>query len=751
MTSSFTRLAAVALLCSAVAVSVSSAQTVATVVNFNGPNGINPQSALVEGSDGNYCGTTFNGGFSNYGTIFRITPGGTLTLLHSFSNHPDGARPWSALIQATDGNFYGTTSLGGTLGGGSVFVMNSSGAVTILHSFGGSGPTIPYGGLVQGTDGNLYGTTSAGGSTNHGTVYKITPSGTLTVLYSFAGTDGAAPYGTLIEGSDGNFYGTTWQGGAANMGTVFSVTPDGTLTTLYSFSGADGNQPYAGLVQGSDGNFYGTTFLGGANGNGTVFQITSAGTLTTLHSFCAPSNCDDGSHPYASLIQGADGSFYGTASLGGRPGLGTAFKVTSGGVFTTVHAFSSLEGRYPRAPLVPGASGTFYGTTYSGGGSNSGTVFVLSPTPFQLVTVPPCRLLDTRNSSPITGGTAQSFDLRQLAQDNGCADLSAASVYSLNVTLVPINNSPVSYLTIWPAGQPRPTISTMNSLDGRTKANAAIVSGGTGGQVSVFVTQTANVLLDISAYFTPATPSTLAFYPLAPCRVADTRGGQGPYLHGGQERDFAVRQSSCGIPPNAQAYSLNFTVLPHNSPKLDYLTVWPAGQSQPAVSTLNNPTGTYVANAAIVAAGTGGNVAVYPSQDTDLLIDINGYFGTNAVGALSLYPAVPCRVLDTRHVGSGQPFNGTLNPPVDVPNSGCAVPTAAHAYVFNTTVVPSGFLGYLTLWPDSEGQPTVSTLNAIDGAITSNMSVVPVVDGKIDAYASGLTQLILDITNYFAQ
>jgi hypothetical protein len=149
-----------------------------------------------------------------------------------------------------------------------------------------------------------------------------------------------------------------------------------------------------------------------------------------------------------------------------------------------------------------------------------------------------------------------------------------------------------------------------------------------------------------------------------------------------------------------------------------------------------------------VAAGTNGEISVYPDANTNLVIDINGYFAAPGKGGLSLYPAVPCRVIDTR--GGNGAFSGLLSPPVDVVDSICAPPSTARAYVFNATVVPVGVLGYLTLWPDGEGQPVVSTLNAIDGAISSNMAIVPTTNGKIDAYASGITQLILDISSYFA-
>jgi hypothetical protein len=327
------------------------------------------------------------------------------------------------------------------------------------------------------------------------------------------------------------------------------------------------------------------------------------------------------------------------------------------------------------------------------------------------------------------------------------------------VTAVPSSN--LGYLSIWPTGEPIPLVSTLNSPDGRIKANAAIVPGGYQDAVSVYVTNTSQVIIDIDGYFAPVSGSTLAFYPLTPCRVADTRDttkppGLGPpFLSGKAQRDFPVLLSSCiptGITP--AAYSFNFTAVPYPQygDPLGYLELWPKGQMpQNPVSTLNNTTGTIVANAAIVPAGTGGEITAYPSADTQLLIDINGYFApAGAPGALSLYPAVPCRVIDTRKVGSGQPFTGTLAPPVDVVDSPCGPPPAAKAYVFNATVIPTGSLGYLTLWPDGTPQPIVSTLNAVDGALTNNMAIVPSSNGKVDAFANGLTQLILDMSSYFA-
>jgi hypothetical protein len=380
------------------------------------------------------------------------------------------------------------------------------------------------------------------------------------------------------------------------------------------------------------------------------------------------------------------------------------------------------------------------------------------PVALQFVPVTPCRVVDTRGANgpfggpAIVGGTSRDFAIAQ----GPCPGIpSNAAAYSLNVTVAPQGH--LNYLTGWPTGFTRPQVSLMNSFDGRTKADAAILPAGqnSSGQnsISIYVTNTANVILDIDGYFITPGSGTLAFFSLPPCRVVDTRGANGPLggpaLVNRQVRDFPILQSSCGIPSYAQAYSLNVTALPKNQQPLGYLTAWPAGSPQPVVSTLNAPTGVTTANAAIVPAGASGDIDVYPSgNDTDLLIDINGYFAApSSPGTpLSLYTFNPCRVLDTR--GSGGAFNGRMT--INVVNSPCDVTGAAKGYVLNATVLPSGALGYLTLWPDGQGQPTVSTLNAPDGAVTSNMAIVPTTNGSIDAYASALTQLILDISSYFA-
>jgi hypothetical protein len=730
--------------------------------------------------------------------------------------------------------------------------------------------------------------------------------------------------------------------------------------------------------------------------------------------------------------------------------------------------------------------------------TQAATVNAVFSEPLQFVGVTPCRVVDTRNQDgqfggpPLQGRAQRSFSIPQGA----CNIPSSALAYSLNITVVP--QGPLGYLTVWPTGQSQPLVSTMNSPDGRIKANAAIVPAGTDGGVSFYVTNTTNLVVDINGYFETAGNGTLQFFALPPCRVIDTRNPTdplgGPFLSSGVQRDFPVQNSLCiptsnvvgallgngdgslqgevnypagalavaaavgdfngdGKPdlitansyinavgvllgngngtfqapvmagannfPNAlatgdfnhdgkldlavanrssndvsvllgngdgtlraavnypvggsprgvavgdfngdhqvdlvtanadgnsvsvlinngdgtfqpavnyptavspyavvvadfngdgkadlatanlvannvsvligngdgtfqpavnyavhvnprslvaadfrhdgkmdvatandgsndvsvllgngngtfqaaanyaagaepislvavdlngdskldlavantsgnnvgvligngngtfqaglpyatgdvplsvatadfngdgkpdlvlaqgdgfnhlpQAYSFNVTVVPHQpGQELGYLTLWPQGLGRPVVSTLNNLTGTVVANAAIVPAGSGGGISAYPASDTDLVVDINGYFAAPAGTGLSLYPIPPCRAADTRN-NHGQPFTGEKT--VNVVGSPCAPPSNAQGYVFNATVAPQGSLGYLTLWPDGQTRPLASTLNAIDGFLTSNMAIVPTSNGSIDAYAAGLTHLVLDISSYFA-
>lgn len=355
------------------------AQTFTTLLDFNGTSGAGGTS-LVQGSDGNFYGTTGTGGTSNAcasgcGTIFKLTPSGALTTLHSFEQ-TDGGNP-IGLVEAADGNFYGATSAGGTNGHGTIFKITPSGALTTLHRFvgtDGSNPSGTFVGLVQASDGDLYGVTSAGGANNSctsgcGTIFKISLAGALTTLFSFDQSNGSSPIG-LFQGADGNFYGITSAGGTNGDGTVFEFTQAGALTTLHRFVGTDGSSP-AGLVQGADGNFYGIGG-GGAYGDGTVFKITATNELTTLYEF----NGENGSGP-SWLMQGSDGNLYGTSGAGGPNSDGSIFKISPAGTLTTLLYFNGADGKKPTG-LVQATDGSFYGTTSGGGPDSDGTVFKLS-------------------------------------------------------------------------------------------------------------------------------------------------------------------------------------------------------------------------------------------------------------------------------------------------------------------------------------------------------------------------------------
>jgi uncharacterized repeat protein (TIGR03803 family) len=375
---------AVALLGVATAIA-SPAQTFTTLVNFNYTNGASPYfMSLVQGTDGNLYGTTESGGANGLGTVFKVTPTGTLTTLYSFcakTNCTDGSVPFGGLVLGTDGNFYGTTSEGGIsadpCGGdcGTVFKITPAGKLTTLHSFDSTDGETPYGPLVQATNGNFYGTTQSG------TVYSITSGGTFTTVL----TAGAGGY-ALIQATNGIFYGA---GVGGPDGMVFSVTSAGTLTTLFTFDSTDGSGPFGPLVQASNGNFYGTTSQGGPNhecdsqifiGCGTVFEITPGGKLTIVDSFDA----SDGCYPNGSMIQATNGNFYGTTVYGDTAGggcygtPGTIFSITSGGTLTTVHSFDNTDGENPSGGLVQATNGTFYGTAFQGGANNAGTIFSLS-------------------------------------------------------------------------------------------------------------------------------------------------------------------------------------------------------------------------------------------------------------------------------------------------------------------------------------------------------------------------------------
>ena len=384
--------------------------TLTTLYTFSGPDGMVGDGSddggygahLIQASDGNFYGTTIDGGANGFGTVFRLTPDGVLTTLHSFADDPDGSEPDGAIIQASDGNFYGTTFGGGSNDSGTVFSMTPAGAVTILYSFTGDADgSHPQSALLE-TAAGFYGTTTQGGANGNGVIYTITTAGVQTVIHSFDDTDGDRPDGPLVQTSDGNFYGTTFYGGTAGDGTIFQLSPAGTLTTFHSFNDTDGNGPAEGLLVGHDGNIYGTTAFGGTNEDGTIFRLDpGTGLLTTLYNF----NGDDGTHITTGLIQVANGDLFGTAGEGGGDGEGTVFSLTLDGTLTTIYTFTGAsDGANPYSGVIQGTDGNFYGVTEEGGSNSDGTAFKLS-------VVPPPGMVQFASASSNTTESAGSVTL----------------------------------------------------------------------------------------------------------------------------------------------------------------------------------------------------------------------------------------------------------------------------------------------------------------------------------------------------
>jgi YVTN family beta-propeller protein/uncharacterized repeat protein (TIGR03803 family) len=481
---------AIMLVLAVLAIGSAQAQTFTTLASFDLTNGAHPYyMSLVQGTDGNFYGPTTEGGANGDGTLFRITPSGTLNWI-SFDG-TDGNYPLGSLVQGTNGDFYGTTNSDGANGAGTVFESTPDGSLTTLYNFCSQSGCVdggfPVGALVQAASGDFYGTAAVGGAYGGGTIFRMTASGALTTLYSFCSQancgDGSYPLGGLVQAADGNFYGTTQFGGTSSncsggCGTIFEITSSGMLTVLHSFDSNDGAYPNW-LVQASDGNFYGTNSNGGLNnacsgGCGTAFSITPAGTLTTLYNFCSQPNCSDGYAPDAGLVQATDGNFYGTTWWGGANGnsicavgCGTIFRLTSAGILTTLYNFCSqancTDGARPEG-LVQGTNGTLYGTTGRGGTSGNctngcGTVFSLSvgvsPGPFayvanmnddtvSVINIPNSSVVNTIPVGSAPSGVAVSPDQTQVYVSNNHGNsVSVINTASSSVVAtVPVQSSP---------------------------------------------------------------------------------------------------------------------------------------------------------------------------------------------------------------------------------------------------------------------------------------------------------------------
>jgi uncharacterized repeat protein (TIGR03803 family) len=400
------------------------AQTESVLYSFcsqdNCTDGASPYAGVVFDQKGNLYGTAAGGGTGTHeqaGVVFKLTPKGKETVLYNFCEQEgctDGAGPEAGVVFDQKGNMYGTTfggGIGDDPGYGVVFKLTPQGKYTVLHTFEGADGANPAAGLVFDQKGNMYGTTVNGGANGGGAVFKLTPKGKETVLYSFCAqsncADGEWPYAGVALDRKGNLYGTTYAGGAYDhcgapvsdgCGVVFELTPEGKETVLYSFCAqnncADGVSPWAGLIFDQKGNLYGTTWLGGNNnpcdtggeGCGVVFKLTPEGKETVLYNFCAQDNCVDGSAPRAGLVFGKRGDLYGTTQLGGAPSFfgGVVFKLTPEGKEKVLYSFCSqdncLDGAQPYAGLVCDHEGNLYGTTLDGGAGiyAGGVVFKLT-------------------------------------------------------------------------------------------------------------------------------------------------------------------------------------------------------------------------------------------------------------------------------------------------------------------------------------------------------------------------------------
>jgi uncharacterized repeat protein (TIGR03803 family) len=337
-------------------------------------------TAVIRDSQGNLYGTTIAGGASNLGTVFKLAPDGTETVLYSFIGAPDGLIPRGRLAMDLQGNLYGVTQLGGAYNYGTIFKVTPGGAETVIHSFDSG--DYPRAGLIIDATRDLYGATTGGGF-GYGTVFRFRTVRSavhkdgFTQLYRFAGgEDGADPEGDLLRDENGNLYGTTHSGGAHQRGTVFRLGIDGSRTVLYAFSGSDGSDPGAGLTLDQEGNLYGTTIDGGDFGVGNVFSLSPNGVLTTLYAFKGGT---DGAYPDGNLIRDEQGNVYGTTAQGGDRLLGEVFEVSPDGNLTVLHSFAGgSDGDSPNGTLITDGQGNLYGTTYYGGKHDAGIVFSIS-------------------------------------------------------------------------------------------------------------------------------------------------------------------------------------------------------------------------------------------------------------------------------------------------------------------------------------------------------------------------------------
>jgi hypothetical protein len=512
-----------------------------------------------------------------------------------------------------------------------------------------------------------------------------------------------------------------------------------------------------------------STYLGGSGA-----EIATAARADSAGRFCAAGYAASTDFPVSGPVQTANaGAYDAFVSCFAAGGASLTFSTYFGGEKSDAAYALALRGSlmYLAGETLSGSLPLRNPVQSTNGGGFGAMVAKIAtasapPSGSGFVPVTPCRVMDTRSGQGKTGAFGPPSLAAYTPRDvpilaAGCGIPSTAVAYALNFTVVP--KGFLGYLITWPTGIQKPNVSTLNAYDGQVTANAAIVPAGTGGSISVQARDQTDLIIDINGYFGPPDPTPgYLFHPVTPCRVMDTRADQGktgpfgaPALAAHTPRTVPILSGGCGIPSTAVAYSFNFTVVPRGF--LGYLITWPAGIAMPNVSTLNAFDGQVTANAAIVPAGADGAISVQARDATELIIDINGYFGPpDATPGYEFHAVTPCRLVDTRaDEGKTGPFGAPAlarYTPREIPiiDGGCGIPHTAAAYSLNFTVVPSGFLGYLITWPAGIAMPIVSTLNAYDGQVTANAAIVPAgAGGAIAAQARDATGLIVDINGYF--
>ena len=761
--------------------SIDSAGTFATIKQLGASDGHAPAASLILGSDSKLYGTTSAGGTSDLGTVFRIDYAGSLTTLHPFAG-ADGAYPVAGVVPGSDGNFYGTTEHGGTNGnasGGTVFKMTPAGIVTTLENFGdASAGYEPESGVMQADDGNLYGTTFWGGPGNFGMIFRLTLAGTLTIVHDFTGTDGSAPWAKLIQLSDEKLYGTASRGGASQWGTAFSVTLGGTFSLLHSFDGTDGlgprdsalvlrpadgllygmteqggtglgnafkmttggtvtslvaftlaqgAYPSDGLLLAPDGNFYGTTASGGAAvAQGNVIRITPAGAVTVLHEFNHTQGVDDdGMWPVGGLIRATDGNFYGTTRAGGASSAGNVYRITSAGTYTTLHSFSGSDGSEPYGNLLQAGDGRLYGTTYGGGTYNHGTVFSIDTAGTSFSSLHSLTLEE--GAGPV-GGLIQATDGELYGVTNGGGPGKAGVVFRLTLSSCTPPAPPT-------AGNDGPKCAGQTlQLTASTIAGASYAWTGPNGFSSALQNPSI-AAATTAASGTYSVTATVAGCTSAPATTVAT-------VNPIPSSAITAPSSVC---PGATGQAAS---VPDAGGGATY--AWTIGNG-----TITAGSGT---QAITFTAGTSGTVS--------LNVTVTSGSGCASAGAASIpitascggslfFPLTPCRLVDTRNP-SGALGGPALNAGTSrsFPLAGtCGVPSGARALSVNVTITSASSAGDLKVFASGTSVPVATAISYNAGQTRANNGIAaPSASGSLDVFCdqpSGTVQLILDVNGYF--